>query len=435
MAWQLLSQAFEMAKTVKRLDASIRDVIFLRYILIIAVSYLLISQRQAGVVSPFAAWLVAAALTSNVALGWARPRRLNPLQVTGLIVVVDTIWISLSLALIGRISKEFFFLYFFVLFFAALAENLVLMLIGVLGAGCAYMWVLGQLNEGPVWTQEHLLQVAFLFSAALFYGVLVNRARQHRHHSELIEAADRERTELLASLAHDIGGPAHVITLGVEALSGSIDQQRSEEQRTEAHWLMQSVSRNSRYLGDLVQHFLEYSRVRSGRFELNPAEVSVAAIVEQVAAQHAVAAETRGVTLTLNIGEMPVAIIDELALVRILTNLIGNALRYSEAGSAIVIDAALEDGWIRIDVGDSGPGMAAEQSAQIGQPFLAAPRTHGGAGLGLFIVRSLVEAHGGSLTTVSEAGKGARFTVRLPLIASLKNSVETESPEATSFLS
>ena len=413
------------------LDSNIRDVIFLRYILIIAVSYLVITQHQMGAVSPAAAILVAAALTSNVALGWLRPRRLNPLQVTGLIVVIDTIWISLALALIGRISKEFFFLYFFVLFFAALAENLILMLVGVLGAGGAYMWVLAQLNEESVWTQEHLLQIAFLFSAALFYGVLVNRTRQHRRHSELIEAADRERTELLASLAHDIGGPAHVITLGVEALRGTI-----EEQRSEAHWLMQSVSRNSRYLGDLVQHFLEYSRLRAGRFELNPAELSVGAVIEQVAAQHAVAAETRGVALRLNVARMPVAMIDELALVRILNNLIANALRYSEAGSAIVIDAALEDGAIRIDVGDSGPGMGAEQRAHIGEPYVAAPapRSHGGAGLGLYIVRSLVEAHGGSLTTVSETGKGTRFTVRLPLRLSV-NGVEREIESPPSLLS
>ncbi len=392
-------------------DANIRDVILLRYILIIAVSYLVISQRPDGTISPGAAGLVAAALASNVSLGWMRPRRLNALQITGIIVVIDTVWISLSLALIGQISKEFFFLYFFVLFFAALAENLVLMLVGVLGASAAYMWVLSRLNSADVWTQAHLLQITFLFSAALFYGVLVNRTRQQRRQAELIEATDRERTELLATLAHDIGGPAHVITLGVEALRGTMSDQRGAE----AHWLIQSVSRNSRYLGDLVQHFLEYSRLRSGRYQLRPAELSVAAVMEQVAAQHAVQAEARGVALKLNVSPMPAAVLDELALVRILNNLIGNALRYSEAGSAVAIDAAFDAGWIRIDVGDSGPGIALEQRAQIGQPFITAPRTHGGAGLGLFIVRSLVEAQGGSLTTIAETGKGTRFVVRLPL--------------------
>ena len=75
----------------------------------------------------------------------------------------------------------------------------------------------------------------------------------------------------------DIGGPAHVITLGVEALRGTMDNDRGSE----ASWLIQSVSRNSRYLGDLVQHFLEYSRLRSGRYQLNPAEMSVVAVMER----------------------------------------------------------------------------------------------------------------------------------------------------------
>jgi cell cycle sensor histidine kinase DivJ len=201
-----------------------------------------------------------------------------------------------------------------------------------------------------------------------------------------------------------------VITLGVEALRGTI-----EDQRTDAHWLMQSVTRNSRYLGDLVQHFLEYSKLRSGHYELNPTDTSVATVIDQVLAQHAMQASTRGVILRAEVEPLPNAVLDELALTRILNNLVGNALRYGEAGSAVVISAGLEDGWLRVEVGDSGPGIAPEQRAQIGQPFMNAKRTHGGAGLGLFIVRSLVDAHGGSLTTVSEAGKGTRFIVRLPL--------------------
>jgi signal transduction histidine kinase len=394
-------------------DRNIKDVVLLRYVLIIAVSYLVIAQHESGAVSPAAACLVAAALASNVILGWVRPRRFSPLQVAGIIVVGDTIWISLALALIGHLSGEFFFLYFFVLFFAALAENLVLMLVGVLAASGAYMWVLGHLHPGSVWTQAHLLQIAFLFSAALFYGILVNRTRVQRREAELMEAADRERTELLASLAHDIGGPAHVITLGIEALKGTMEP----DENRELGWLLSSVSRNSRYLGDLVSHFLEYSRLRSGRYQLKPGAVSVRNVIASIVQQNAVNAQARGVALRLAVDEIPPAVADELALVRIIQNLIGNALRYSESGTTISIEASLDDEMIRITVGDSGPGIAPEQRAQIGQPFVAAPRTHNGAGLGLFIVRSLVEAHGGSLAILSEAGKGTMFTVRIPFVA------------------
>ena len=394
-------------------DSTVREFVLLRYVLIIAVSALVISQHGTGAVSAKTALLVAAALASNVILGSLRPGRLSIWQVAGVIVVIDTLWISASLMTIGHVSSEFFFLYFFVLFFAALAENLVLMLVGVIGASAAYFWVLAHLYSGSIWKQAYFSQIAFLFSAAVFYGVLVNRARFHRRRAELIEASDRTRTELLATLAHDIGGPAHVITLGVEAIQGKLDAGQEEEARS----LFGTVARNSRYLNQLMQHFMEYARLRSGRYHLNPTELSVNAVVERVATRHEHQARLRGVRLELSLGSLPPAILDELSLVRILDNLIGNALRHTQPGTAVVVETAPEADGFRITVSDSGHGLEPEQLRRVGEPFVDAARAHGGAGLGLFIVRSLAEAHGGALTADSQPGKGARFTVRLPRVA------------------
>lgn len=400
--------------TLTALDRNLREFVLLRYVMIIAVSYLVISQRGSGAVSPAAALLVAAALGSNVLLGTLRPKHLSALQVAGILVLIDTVWLSLSLALIQHVGTEFFFLYFFVLFFAALSESLVLMLVGVIAASGAYLWVLAQLRPGTVWTQEHMLQITFLFSAAVFYGVLVNRTRQRRHEAELMEAADGERTQLLATLAHDIGGPAHVISLGLEQLEETLEH---EHTGADVSSLFAAVSRNSGYLKQLAMRFIEYSKLRSGRYELHPCAIPVGALVERVAAQHAIDARARSVELTVTITPIPPAMLDELALVRTLSNLIDNAIRYSQAGAAVTIDAGRDGDEIVIEVADSGPGMGAEQRADIGKPFVTTAKTQGGSGLGLFIVRSLVEAQGGSLQTASEPGAGARFTVRLPLIA------------------
>jgi two-component system, cell cycle sensor histidine kinase DivJ len=179
-----------------------------------------------------------------------------------------------------------------------------------------------------------------------------------------------------------------------------------------------------------VSHFLEYSRLRSGRYQLKPGAVSVRNVIASIVQQNALNAQARGVALRLTVDEIPPAVADELALVRIIQNLIGNALRYSESGTTISIEAALDDEMIRVTVGDSGPGIPAEQRAQIGQPFVAAPRTHNGAGLGLFIVRSLVEAHGGSLAILSEAGKGTMFTVRIPFVAAAEGALEAGAEHA-----
>jgi signal transduction histidine kinase len=393
---------------------TVREFVLLRYVLIIAVSALMITQHGIGAVSSTTAVLVAAALASNVILNSLRPGRLSIWQIAGVIVVIDTLWISASLTTIGRVSGEFFFLYFFVLFFAALAENLVLMLVGVIGVSAAYLWVLAHLYPGSIWTEAYLLQIAFLFSAALFYGVLINRARFHRRRADLIEASDRARTELLATLAHDIGGPAQAITLGVEALQEKLG---TDEEGGEARSLFGTVTRNSRYLNQLMQHFMEYARLRAGRYRLNPTQLSVNAVVERVAGQYEHQARLRGVRLELSLGAVPPAILDELCLARILDNLIGNAVRHTEPGTAVVVETAPEADGFRIVVGDSGHGLEPDQQKEIGDPFVDAVRTHGGVGLGLFIVRSLAEAHGGALTADSQPGRGARFTVRLPRVA------------------
>lgn len=398
-------------------DRNLREFVLLRYVLIIAVSYLVIGQGVSAPVSPQAAILVALALASNVMLGSFRPKRLSAVQITGIVVLFDTIGLSISLALIGHVSTEFFFLYFFVLFFAALSESLVLMLLGVLAASGAYLWVLAQLRPGSVWTQEHLLQITCLFSAALFYGVLVNRTRQRRHEAELMETADRERTQLLATLAHDIGGPAHVISLGIETLEERFEHTAPD---SDVSSLFASIGRNSGYLMQLASRFIEYSRLRSGRCELNPAEIPVGAVIERVAAQHEMEARTRGVDLTLTIAPMPTVMLDELALTRTLNNLVDNALRYSRRGSTVTLDAAINGDEIVIAVGDSGPGMAPTQCADVGKPFVTTSQASGGSGLGLFIARTLVEAQGGSLTTESKKGEGTRFTVRLPLVATVE---------------
>lgn len=390
---------------------NLRELVLLRYVLIVAVSYLVVSQHDTSGVSMPAAMLVATALASNVLLGRLRPSGLGSPRITGVIVIADTIWLSLSLALIGHLGTEFFFLYFFVLFFAALADNLVLMLLGVVGASAAYLWVLARLHPGAVWTQAHLLQITFLFSAALFYGALVKRSRHRRHEAEVMEAADRERTQLLATLAHDIGGPAHAISFGIETLEHEIEERTAPH----LHALLGSIVRSSRYLTELAERFIEYSRARAGRCELRPTAVSIATVVAHVAAEHQLDARERNVTLALVVGSIPTVLLDELALARTLHNLIANALRYSAAGATVTVEAELEGDTIRIAVRDTGAGMSHEQSERLGQPFTA-DGAQGGSGLGLFIVRSLIEAQGGSLTTSSEEGTGTVVTMRLPFV-------------------
>lgn len=396
-------------------DRSVREFIILRYVLIIAVSALVIAQRNEAPVAPQRALLVAAALASNVMLNLLPPARLSSWPVVGLIVILDTLWISASLLTIGTAGREFFFLYFFVVFFAALSDNLVLMLVGVVAASTAYLWILTQLHPGPdpTWQQEYLMHITFLFSAALFYGALVNRVRIHRRRSEMLETSDRARTELLATVVHDIGHPAHVIGVGLQ----SIEEKLAAGEHEGARSLLGLVERNSQHLNRLIQQLLEYARTRSERHRIDLTEVSVNRVVERVAARYKHQAEQRGVQMTLSLEAIPPVVADELCLVRMLDNLLANALGHTKPGTTVIIETAPEGESFRITVGDSGQGLTSAQLSEVGQPFSPAAREQGSTGLGLYIVRSLAETHGGTLTADSGVGEGSRFTVHLPCVA------------------
>lgn len=408
-----------------RKDRYIADFVLLRYVIIIAASYMIVSQRGFSQVGPAAAMLIVGAFASNLILGRFASGRFSLWQIAGVIVILDTLWISAAMVVVGNVSKEFFFLYFFVLFFAALADNLVFMLVGVLAASGAYLWVISHITPGSVWRQDHMVQISLLFSAALFYGVLVDRARQQRRHVETIEASDLARTELLATLAHDIGGPANVITLGVQALRDTFDDDTASEMRS----LCAAVERNSRYLAQLVQHFIEYSRLRSGSYRMQPNEFSVNAVIEQVVAQHAIDAHAREVSLKLALQPTPRVVLDEVALVRVLNNLIDCVLRGSSPASEVVVHTAQENGGVRIAIGGCGLNLSAEQLDRIGQSFADTSAIHAGTGLALFIARSLVQAQGGSLTAVSQPAGAMQFVVHLPLaVPSVVEDDPTPSP-------
>ncbi len=396
----------------------LRELVLLRYVLVIAVAYLVVEEHanapgQAILIPVSVGVAVAAALASNVLLAMLPPATFTRWRVATFIVVIDTVWISTMVAFFGHADTDVLFLYFFVIFFAALAENLLLMLVGIVGTGAAYLWVLMRLHAGPIWTAPVLLRLTFLFSAGLFYGVLATRARSEHRRAEIAESNDRERTEILASIAHDIEGPASVISLGVDTVREKLDAGDA----VEVPALLAMVGRNVGQLTQLAREFMEYAQMSGGRHSLHPVPLSVEDVLAMVAAQYAHRARQSKVTLTVASEPMPQATLDELALVRILGNLVGNAIRHSPVGGEVRLEARPAGDGIRLIVSDRGPGLGESQRRHFGEAFVDAPRSHGGVGLGLFIVRSLVEAQGGALACESEPGRGTRIFIWLPLVA------------------
>jgi signal transduction histidine kinase len=169
-------------------------------------------------------------------------------------------------------------------------------------------------------------------------------------------------------------------------------------------------------LATLIGDVLDTSRIEAGTFSYSFADLDVADLVRETVAAAQVGQDEVRVTANVS-GPLPRVRGDRERLRQVLTNLIDNAVKYSPAGKDVVVSAASMNGVVRVDVADRGPGIPREQQKVIFEKF---GRAHGGAtkpgtGLGLFIARSIAEAHGGSLRVRSAPDRGATFTLELPL--------------------
>jgi signal transduction histidine kinase len=172
----------------------------------------------------------------------------------------------------------------------------------------------------------------------------------------------------------------------------------------------------------LVNDILDVARLDSGRLELNLKPIPLNDIIADGLESYAETARRVGVVLGHE-GEEPLVVMaDPERLIQVLYNLVGNALKFTPAGGHVTVRSEQADGAALVHVTDTGPGLSKEQMGRLFQPFSRVHDTQqstvAGTGLGLFICKGIMDAHGGSVTVASPGpGKGATFTVRIPLAA------------------
>jgi signal transduction histidine kinase len=246
----------------------------------------------------------------------------------------------------------------------------------------------------------------------VFVEELAGRAALSLDNARLLREA-QAALELIGVASHDLGTPLQALQLMLGKLRRTPP--------TDADKLREGLTAAVRYtqrLGRLLHNLLDLSRLGSGRMELELGEVDLAELAHEAVARHAEQAAEAGSRLVLDVQLEVVGWWDRLRLERVLTNLLSNAFKYGK-GRPIEVRVERTDGHGRLRVRDHGPGIPREQQRYIFERFKKAP-TEGekkeGFGLGLYIVRQLVEAHGGTVRVDSEVGEGATFTVELPLL-------------------
>jgi len=250
---------------------------------------------------------------------------------------------------------------------------------------------------------------------------LCDKARRQRallRVEELLEARtkelDRQRNEFLAMLTHDIKNPLGVVLGYAELLIEEVQ----EGDTTEAVDLLERLKSNALVVNSLVANYLDFSRSETGHLILTKRPVELNQLLQQVWRRYEAEARHRGVTLAFRPQPgLPLVKGDPLALERIFANLVHNALKFTPETGHVTLSVAQHNQEVTVAVADTGPGIAAHELATIFEKYrrAAATRHREGMGLGLFIVKTLVEAHAGRIEVHSTVGKGSCFTVFLPV--------------------
>jgi signal transduction histidine kinase len=238
--------------------------------------------------------------------------------------------------------------------------------------------------------------------------------REAQRAQRVAQEANRLKDEFLATLSHELRTPLTSILGWTQMLLKRDDMDEPGRRRG-----LTAIERNARVQRQLVEDLLDVSRITSGKLLLNLKEVPLREVVEAALESVRPTAEARGVLLQAELGDASESVlVDATRLQQVLWNLLTNAIKFTDRGGGVWLMAHRDGEVVKLTVRDTGKGISRELLPHIFERFRQGDigREQGGLGLGLAIVRHLVELHGGLVSVNSEGpGTGATFTVQLPL--------------------
>jgi len=245
-------------------------------------------------------------------------------------------------------------------------------------------------------------QYAGLAALALENARLYHESRQ----------AVRERDDMLAVVSHDLRNPVNAIVL----LTGAALERERDVGALMDRDEVESIRAASRQADGLIQDLQDVSRISAGRLRVEQRRVSIVEVVEEAATLFEPAIRDAHLTLVRQVDDdAPSILADRARVLQVLSNLLGNAIRFTPSGGQITLSLSTTASAVRIGVKDTGPGVALEDVPRLFERYWQAPRLlRAGSGLGLYIAKGIVEAHGGDIGVVSEAGQGSEFWFSLP---------------------
>lgn len=242
---------------------------------------------------------------------------------------------------------------------------------------------------------------------------------KHQHEENRLrrelEEQNKTRARFIATLAHELRTPLTPVLASASLLI----EQFHPEPGSPQDRLVRSIVRGAESLESRLSNLLELGKFQAGAFTLEIAPISITSLLNDSALQFEPLAKSKRQTLTLKLPqEIPLVKADLRRIGQVVTNLLGNAIKFTPEGGRIVLKAMTRDQDLVVEVQDSGPGLRPEEQRRLFQPYYRSDvdrQRLSGTGLGLSLSKEIVEAHNGKIWVNSEPGKGSTFGFSIPL--------------------
>jgi signal transduction histidine kinase len=247
-------------------------------------------------------------------------------------------------------------------------------------------------------------------------------ALDNAHLYEQARQATEARDNMLAVVSHDLRTPLSVILMNIGVLLKARpwkDEQRSSRQ-------LEFVQRSAIRMRGMIEDLLDAASIESGQFSMKLKQLAVAPLVSEALGTLRPLAEGKSVQLAGDVAPgLPTILADEARLQQVLANVVGNAIKFTPAGGAILLNVARSGDMVTFTVADTGPGIPQEDLPHVFDRYWKGGRQ--GTGLGLFIVKRIVEAHGGRVWVESHVGEGSAFSFTIPVMPSPRDREEDQA--------
>jgi signal transduction histidine kinase len=375
----------------------------------------MVFHRPISGTPPIVGLFVAAYLGSNILAGYLLPRLASSRIFETCVVLFDAIAVSTALLLTQEATSDFFLLYFVVMFIGSLTDRLGVVIATAFVISGLHLYTLARMGGTEnLFTAAYLLRLPFLFAVALFFGYFVQRTRNAEHRAKKAVEQERLRSDFVAGVIHDLKNPLGVIQLMSERL---LDEKSGDPLTEDQSDLIRRIHANSHQMMRLSLNLLNASQIEAGRLTLRPERTRLNEVTDEALAVSRTASDLKGVAVELLADAgLPDVEIDVIQMQRAVWNLLDNAIRHTPSGGRVVVQLGREDGRVSLCVSDNGPGIPEDELPTLFEKYKRNRQNRfSSTGLGLFIVRAIVEAHRGTVEARNRPEGGTTFCIRLPV--------------------